>query len=536
MKRLMTLLILCFALFASPLVPAQTVVEDALANQVLHQDIVDEPQSIDPHVITGLTDSFICMSLFEGLMSPDPKTLKPTPGVAKSWEISADAKVYKFFLREEAKWSNGDPITAQDFVYSWQRVLSPALASQYAYMLHYLKNAKDFNEGKITDFAQVGVKAIDSHTLEVTLENPTPYFLYIAQFMTLNPVHKATIEKFGKMDERGTKWIFPGNMVSNGPFMLKTWSMNEKIVVVKNPNYWNKDIVKLNEIHFYSTGNETNAERKFRAGELHLTYDVPHNKKLVYKKENPDVIRFSPFLATYYYTFNVKKAPFDNKLVRQALASAINREELTEYVTKGGDTPYGAFTPPDLGGYTPSTQQKFDLQKAKELLAKAGYPDGKGFPKIEFLYNTSDRHRMVAEAVQQMLKKNLNIEIELVNQDWKVYLDRLAKIDYQIIRRAWVGDYPDPNAFLELFLTDGGNNKTGWSNPTYDQFITQASQTLDMNQRNELFKKAEEILIDEAPLIPLYVENRTYLIDKMVKGWYPNLQDQHPYQYVSLEK
>jgi len=510
-------------------------VSEGTKNQIFHIGNGTEPQGIDPQIVTGIPEFHIITALLEGLVTEDPRTLEPMPGMAESWTISEDHKRYVFKMREDAKWSNGDPVTAHDFVYTWKRLISPGLASEYAYQLFYLKNAEKYYKGEISDFNEVGVRAIDDKTLEVELNNPVPFFLSLLVHHSLFPVHKDTIEKFGKIDSRVSKWTLPGNFVGNGPFVLKKWELNKIIVVEKNPLYWNASIVRLKEIHFHPIDNMQTEERMFRSGQLHLTDTVPSEKIGVYKKKSPELIRINPFLGTYYYLINTLKKPFDDPKVRKALAMSIDRGQIVEKITKGGQIPAFAFTPPDTMGFTPEAAIPYDIEGARKLLAEAGYPDGNGFPECELLYNTNEGHRKIAVAIQQMWNKALNVNINLMNQDWKVYLDSTRNFDFQIARASWIGDYPDPNTFLDMWLTDGGNNHTGWSNKTYDNLIARAAEAIDQKKRYNYFQQAEKILVDEVPIIPIYTYTRVFLIRPEVKGWYPNILDHHPYQNVYLE-
>lgn len=501
--------------------------------QILHVGNGTEIAGLDHQITTGVPEANISRALVEGLVGEDPKDLHPVPGAAESWSLSEDMKVYTFKINKKAKWSNGDPVTAHDFVYSWKRFLSPKLASEYAYMLHIIKNAKEYNEGKITDFSQVGVKAVDDHTLEVTLNSATPYFLSLLTHHSTHPVHKPTIEKFGEIDERGTQWAREGNFVGNGPFILKAWELNKVVVVEKNPHYWNADIVKLKEIHFYPTEDIATEERLFRSGKLHVTSQIPSEKIEVYQKENPEMLRIDPYLGTYFYRFNTTKKPFNDPRVRRALAMAIDRKTIVEKVTKGGQIPAVCLTPPGTQGYTSKYDIPYDVEGAKKLLAEAGYPGGKGFPTVSVLYNTNEQHKKIAEVVQQMWKE-LGVPITLMNQDWKVYLESQTNLDYEICRAGWIGDYPDPNTFLDMFVTDGGNNKTGWSNKEYDRLIEKAAATANQSKRYEFFQQAEKVLCDEAPIAPVYTYTKVFLISPKVKNWYPTIQDHHPFQYVYL--
>ena len=501
---------------------------------ILHIGNGDEPRELDPHVVTGRIESDLCLALLEGLVGWHPEGKRLIPAAAKSWEQSEDAKTYRFHLREDAKWSNGDPVTAADFVYSWRRALLPALGNNYAYMLYYIRNAERFHQGEITDFSQVGITTPDDLTLAVELENPTPFFLQLLTHMSYYPVHQATVEAFGAADERGTRWTRPGNHVGNGPFKLKEWVLNRSIVVEKNEHYWDADTVKLNQIVFYPIQNETTEERMFRAGQLHITSRIPVDKIAHYRQERPDTLKIFPFFSTYYYLFNTSAAPLDRVKVRQALAMSIDRQQIVEKITKAGEIPAFSYTPPDTNGYTAAAQVRYDLERARGLLAEAGYPDGTGFPGLELMYNTSEGHRRIAIAIQQMWKTNLNINVTLTNQDWKVYLDKRDEKDYQVARAGWIGDYLDPNTFLDMYTSNSGNNDTGWSNRRYDALIAQAGATTDQERRFALFQDAESILMTELPIMPIYTYVSKSLVSPDVRGWYPNILDIHPYKNISL--
>ena len=514
----------------------ETNVESGTRNQILHIGNATEPQDLDPHIIVGAAESNIISALLEGLVDEHPDTLAPVPAVAESWHISDDLKSYTFKLRKDARWSNGDPVTAHDFVYSWERLLTPELAADYAYQLHIVKNAEAFNKGEISDFEQVGIKALNDSTLVVELNNPTAYFLSLLTHESTFPIHRKTIEKFGGIDERSTLWTRPENYVGNGPFILKEWALNRIVVVEKNPYYWDSQAVKLNAIYFYPIDNTTTEERMFRSGTLHVTYLVPEEKIQVYRKKNPDLLHIYPYLSTYYYGFNVTKAPFNDLRVRRAFSMSVNRQQIVEAIMKGGQIPAYAFTPPNTKGYYPQAKISFDIEQARKLMSAAGFPDGQGFPIVELMYNTSEGHRKIAVAIQQMWKQALGVNVTLVNQDWKVYLSRRNKLDYQIMRAGWVGDYPDPNTFLGMFITGVGNNNTGWSNSEYDQLITLAGETVDEAKRYAIFQEAEKILMDESPIIPLYTYTTKHLISTDVKGWSKNILDRYAYKRLYLEK
>ena len=502
------------------------------APQVLNLGNGSEPRDLDPQTVTGVPESQIIQSLFEGLVGKDPKTLQPTPGVAESWKVSKDGKTYTFKLRKNAKWSNGESVTAQDFIYSWKRLLDPATASEYAYQGFYIKGGRDLHEGKLEKQENFGLKSPDPYTLEVKLENPTPYFLSLLYHHSLYPVHQATVEKH-KM-----RWTRPENMVSNGAFLLKKWQMNQLISVDKNPNYWDAEKVKLDTVNFYSVEKTETEEKMFLVKKLHATASIPTEKVATWIKDTSGVLRKHPYLGTYYYWFNVSKAPLNDKRVRKALALAIDRDKLVKFVVKGGQAPAENFTPPGTGGFKPVGRLPKDLSRvaeAKELLSQAGFPDGKGLPKLEILYNTHEGHKKIAEAIQQMWRENLGVQATLYNQEWKVFLDTQQSKNYMVSRAGWIADYNDPNTFLDLLTTGNGNNHSGWSNAQYDALISQAAKEIKPQKRFEIFQKAEDLLLEELPLLPLYVYTRLYLLSPEVQGWEENIEDIHPLKYVWLK-
>lgn len=534
MKKIISLLVVVLAFVVGCSSDRKTPVQLGNEQQILHVGNAAEIADVDPHITTGMPEYRVQIAIFEGLVAKNQKTLEIVPGVAESWEISQDAKVYTFHLRENARWSNGDELTAEDFVWSWKRALMPGLGNQYAYSLFIVKNAEAFHKGEITDFSQVGVQALDKHTLRVELVSVTPYFLQLLDHHSMYPVHRPTIEKFGAIDERGTHWSRPENFVGNGPFTLKSWVPNQVLTVAKSPTYWDADVVKLQEIHFYPIEQPTTEERMFRAGQLHITKEVPIEKRNLYSKEQPHLLRSAPYYATYFYRFNTTIAPLGDLRVRQALAYSIDREQITEKVTKGGQQPAYNLTP-SSPVYTPTAKLPYDPDKARKLLAEAGFPNGEGFPTLTIMYNTFEDHKKIALVIQQMWKRELNIDITLENQDWKVFLDNQRTMNYEISRASWVGDYYDPNTFLNMFVTNGGNNETGWSNKRYDELILLASNTTDPADRYRYFNEAEAILVEELPILPVYTYAINELVAPSVKEWYSNVMDFWSYKYVYLD-
>ncbi|WOJ92105.1 peptide ABC transporter substrate-binding protein [Congregibacter variabilis] len=503
---------------------------------VLHFGNGSEPQGLDPHVVTGVPENIIIRALFEGLAVKNPYTLEPEPGVAQSWDFSDDGRVITFHINPEARWSNGDPVTADDYVWSWMRALHPEMGNLYAYMLFPVKNAEAFFTRKIDDFADVGVKAPDPQTLVVTLTDATPYFLQLMDHYSTFAVHRPTIEKHGAFTDRFTKWTRVENMVSNGPFVLDEWLLNRRISVRKSETYWDKDRVRLNKVVFYPTENAVSEERGFRSGQLHTTGTIPMDKIPAYQAMENSPYYQEPYLGTYYYLVNTLRPPMNDSRVRRALAMAVDRDALMRSVMQNSAVSAYSITPPGTLGYQPPKTFEYDLDKARALLAEAGYPNGKGWPGVEIVYNTQEAHRKIAVALQQMWKDALNIDVTISNQEWKVYLDSVTNMDFGLARRGWIGDYVDPNNFLDLFLTGGGNNNTGYADPAYDELIQKiAPQAKTREERYAAFYKAETMLMEQMPIIPLYTYTSKHLMHHSVCGLPSNLMDSLNLRYVWLD-
>ncbi|BET65622.1 ABC transporter substrate-binding protein [Opitutales bacterium ASA1] len=515
--------------------PKETRVQQGLREQVLHLGNLSEPADLDPQIITSIQDFHIVMALFEGLMGYHPETAKPVPVQAERWDVSADGRVYTFHLRPDLRWSNGDPVTAHDYLYSYRRMLTPSLGAEYAYMHFVVVGAEAYARGDTTDFSTVGYEALDDRTLRITLREPTPYFLGLLAHSSWYPVHPATVEAHDGGARRGTRWTRVENIVTNGPFVLKDWRPNQFIEVRRNPLHWEAAGVRLQAIRFYPIESADTEERAFRSGQLHVTASIPISKLDVYRRESPELLHVHPILATYIYRFNTRRPPLDDVRVRKALALAIDREAIVERVTRGGQLPAYRFTPPGAGGHDSSARLEGTLEDARRLLAEAGFPEGRGFPSLQLLYNTNEGHRQIAEAVQQMWRVALGIDVGLYNQEAKVYTDTMRNGDYDIARYAWVGDYNDPNTFLDMMVTDGGNNQTGWSNAEFDRLLAEAGRAADEATRFALFDRAEQLLMNEVPFAPVYFYTRNNLRLPMVKGWYGNVLDLHAYNRVYLE-
>ena len=493
-----------------------------------------EIQGLDPHIVTGVPENRIMMALCEGLTSYNPRGGTPEPGVAERWDISPDGRLYHFHLRKDARWHNGDPVTAHDFVWSWKRLLTAPLAAQYANMLYPLENAERYFKGEEMDFAQVGVQALGDHLLQVRMHSPTPYFISLLAHYSTFAVHRPTVEKHGAMDDRNSPWTRPENFVCNGPFKLEEWHKDRYLRVVKTDTYWDAERVRLDAVRYLPIDKTTTEERMFRAGQLHLTSTVPPEQIASWKGDPR--MHIDPYFGTYFYRLNTTRPPLDDVRVRHALSLALDRRTIVEKVAVGNESPANSFTPPQPEiGFMLDTELHFDPARARALLAEAGYPGGQGIRPLELLYNTSEGHRKVAEGVQEMWRQHLGIDVRLLNQDWKVYLQKQRELQYDISRAGWIGDYEDPNTFLDIMVTDRGNNETGWSNREYDRLVARAASQRGA-KRIQTLLRAERILMQDRPVLPLYVYTTKYLKHPDVKGWHANLLDNHPPKHLYLER
>jgi oligopeptide transport system substrate-binding protein len=523
------------AFMRSPTAAESPTLIEANRNKILLLTVGSEPKSLDPSLVEGIPDGRILAALVEGLVITDPKDAsKQDPGVAESWDHNEDASVWTFHIRPDAKWSNGDPVTANDFVFGFQRVLTAQLGSINTDFFFVFKGAEAYLRGKITNFGEVGIKAVDPHTLRFDLIGPDPCLTTLLAAQQFYPVHPPTILKFGTIGQRDTKWTAPGNYVGNGPFVLKTWRKNDVLEVVKNPNYWDAAKVKLNGIRFYAIQDIDTADRAFRAGQLHKTDQVPLDRIPYYRREQPEILQLAPYLGVYFYNLNVGRKPLDNPKVRLALSLSIDRLVLVQNVLRAKQQPATGFVPPGLSDYPVARKISFDPGRARQLLAESGYPGGRGFPKLSIVMNTSQTHRTVAEAIQQMWREELNIDVGIENQEWKVYMDTLTKHHFDIGRIGWIGT-PDPTFFLDIWKTGNPNNMAGWSNVQYDNLINTAEQTGDLTRRLALLHQAEDLFLSDSPVIPIYWYTSAYLLHPSVLGWYSNILDDHPYKFVDLK-
>lgn len=472
--------------------------------------IGSEPKTLDPAVNNSLDGGTYISCAFEGLTTYD-KNSKVVAGTAEKWDVSADGTVYTFHIRKDAKWSDGKDVTANDFVYSWRRVVDPKTAADYAYYLYFVKNGEAINGGK-ADVNTLGVKAIDDKTLEVTLEAPCSFFTEITAFPTLVPLREDIVSA------NPDKWTLDTKTyVGNGPYVLTSWEHDSKITFEKNDNYWAKDDVVAQKIEWFLMNDPNAMLGAFKNGQISLANAIPNEEYEAEKAAGN--LHILPQLGTYYLDLVNDKAPFDNPKVRRAVSLAIDRNYIVEKITKGGQVPASAYVPYGIADVTPSPDFRTvggdyysvkpeDLDKniaeAKALLAEAGYPDGKGFPKVTFGINTGSNHQVIAEAIQQMLKTNLGIEVEIQAQEWNVFQQSRKDGVFNINRNSWIGDYMDPSTFLDMFTSDNGQNNSRYSNPEYDKAIKAARVETDATKRMQLFHDAEKMLMDDMGIVPIY--------------------------------
>jgi len=607
-------------------------------------------KTLDPARATGSVEGRLLFELFEGLLrmmpegDPDPVTglqpMAPKPGMAASFEVSNENKRYTFRLRDGVKWSDGTPVTSEDFAWSWQRVLHPGTASEYAFHLHSIPFAQAYNEGTVEigdrvevelwdrpgetptskasyqnyprgtilygtlreirkppepssadlaknkdaqadwteswvyviDIASVnqdgsvdwdgptkqqtfssavaspvgdsdtqrahmvlvafdklgGLETPDPQTFIVNLNDPIPYFPNVVAFYTLFPVNRACVEQHGS-----PLWTKAENIVTNGPYKLQLRRLRDRLRLEKYQDYYDSKNVSLNTVDFLSLEGENTALNMYETGQLHWVTSPPESV-LEVLKEREDFYT-APQLSVYFYRLNVNRPPLDNVLVRRAIAMAIDRVEIVEEVMKMGQIPATTIVPPGLAGYKSAQGFVPDVAKARELLAEAGFPGGRGMPRLTILYNTSEGHRSIAEVIQQQLQNNLNIQIELQNMEWGSFLDKVQQTDYQVARAGWIADYPDPNTFLDMWMTDNPQNNTNWSNKEYDELIRSAARETDPAIRMDILRQAEQIWVDEMPVIPIYFYTSINVVKPNVKGFFPSAQDLHPLQLLRFD-
>lgn len=491
--------------------------EPTLARQqVLRISQRNEPADLDPARSTLPDEFFIIRALGEGLVTRTPGGGQ-RPGAAERWEVSPDGLAYTFHLRENGRWSNGEPVTAADFLASYRRLLTPATAAPKAALFFAVKNARAFVAGQLADFNAVGLQAPDPHTLVVTLERPTPNFLAYASSGPWIPVNPRTVARLGR------EWTRPGNYVGNGPFVLAEWAPHQRIVVKRNPLYADNARVKLDEINFLAFDNDDTEERAYRAGQVDVTMKLPVTKIATYARENPADLHHAPLAETRYLSFNTARAPFDDVRVRRALALALDREKIVSRVVLGGQEPASRFLASSLRPRNDSdlpagSTVRFDPEEARRLLAAAGFPEGAGFRPVE-VSAWSPSQTPVLEAIQQMWKKELGIDVTLAIREGNVHFSALRAGEYDIGFTTAIPDVADAGDVLKDFVSAAPGNYPHWSDARYDALVDEASRAADPDQRSGLVRDAEARLGELCPVAPLYFNARNWLMSPRVRGW-----------------
>lgn len=498
--------------------------------QVLRFNLDADPPSIDPQLNTDVSGAMVINNTFEGLMRNDASG-KPEPAMAESVEISEDKTVYTFHLRKGAKWSDGELVTAEDFKYAWLRGLDPEVASEYAYQLYYIKGGQDYFKGK-GKREDVGLEVLDDYTLRVELEAPTPYFLNLVTFFTYMPVRKDIV------DQKPEGWAKdPSLTVSNGPFVVSEYKINDKIILTPNENYWNRENIKLKQMILTMIIEGSTVLTAYDNDEIDVISGQVPVQEIPKRQMEDATFKTLPYLGTYYYLFNVDREPTNDINVRKALSLAIDREAIVNQITKAGQMPATGFVPNGLidskgndfrataGDYDMSTTANVEL--AREYLAKAGYPNAQGMPPVELMYNTSESHKAIAEAIQSMWKKNLGIEVTLANQEWAVFKTTRSMGNFQVMRSVWLGDYNDPMTFLDMWTSYSGNNNAQWRATEDGKFpenkkftkLIEESKVVSGEARDEKLYAAEKIMMDQAIIAPLYYYTGVVMIKDKVKNW-----------------
>ncbi len=514
----MTLAAISLSSVITPAIAANPPAGAQLAEQQqIVRHIKDEPASLDPLKAVGLPEIQVIRDLFEGLTNQDAQG-KIAPGVAQSWS-SNDNKTWVFTLRNNARWSNGDPVTAQDFVYSWQRLVDPKNSSPFAWFagLSGIENAAAITKGEMTP-DKLGVVAQGKTQLKVTLDRPVPWFPALVANVALFPVPQKTIA------QEGDSWTAPGKLVGNGAYQLSERVVNEKIVLIRNPDYWDDAHSVLTKVTFVPINEESSATKRYRANDVDITESFPKNMYAMLKKTLPGEVYTPDQLGTYYYAFNTQKGPTADVRVRKALSWSIDRKVIAEKVLGTGEKPAWHFTPDVTAGFKPlpTFMQQHDQNtlnaQAKALLTSAGYGPVKPL-KLKLLYNTSESHQKIAIAVASMWKKNLGVDVTLENQEWKTYIDSRNSGNFDVIRASWVGDYNEPSTFLNLLTSGNSSNISRFSNADYDAVIAKASKETNDQARNSDYNRAEQILAEQTPIAPIYQYTNGRLIKPWVKGY-----------------
>jgi len=499
-------------------------VEHGFVAKTLRKGNGAEPATLDPHRAQGVTASNILRDMIEGLVAEAPDA-SLIPGAAERWEISPDGLVYTFYLREAGRWSNGDPVVAEDFVFSLRRSVDPATGSHYSQILAPIKNAEAVIAAEMAP-EELAVVALDEKTVQITLKGTTPYFLGLLTHSSSHPVHPASVQKYGEDFTR------PGNFIGNGAYQLTEWQVQDRIVLKPNEHYWDAANRKIDTVIYLPIEDAESEYKRYRANELDWTGSIPLPKCKQIKETLADELEVHPYLGTYYYGLNTRKAPLDDVRVRRALSLALDRQKLAEKVTKCDEIPAFAWVPPGVGNYDRQNPDYADWSQAtregeaRRLLAEAGYgPENPA--KIELLYNTSEGHKRIALAIGAMWQQSLGIKVDLVNQEWKVYLATRNQGNTQVFRAGWIGDYNDANTFLEIFHSKHGMNDVGYLNPEYDALLDAASVETDQSKRRGMLEQAERLLLADQALLPIYFYVSKSLVKPWVRHYQGNIMDHH---------
>ncbi|MEZ5414742.1 MAG: peptide ABC transporter substrate-binding protein [Opitutaceae bacterium] len=512
----------------------RSAVDRAYSEHALHVGNGIEPSTLDPAINTGSAESAILGEIYEPLVERGPDGLSIIPAAAERWDVSPDGLTYTFHLRKDRRWSNGDPVTADDFLQSFHRVVDPRLAAEFAVRGSSVVGVPEYLKGELTDPARLGFSAPDAHTFIITLSAPNVVFIQNLIAYPWVPVHMPTLDATGGRLRDNQSWVKPGVMVTNGPMQLQDWRPNSRLTLAPNPYHPNRNQVWLKSIYFYPIDSLDAEERAYRAGQLHATTSLPADKIAAYAKADDPALQITPRLGVNFIIFNTEQPPFNDARVRRAFSAAIDRVALAHAAYKGGFIPAESISQPGMGGYQPEARITTDPAAARALLAAAGYPDGKGFPVVTYLYNTADRNRTVAEILQQMWRRELGVEVELVNQEWKVFLDSRRNRDYAIARSGWFPFANEPTDYLELFLTESSYNDTGWGNARFDELYAQALQTASIPARHQLYREMDEILRDESPAAPLVHNSTVRLVHPSVRNWPNNVMEARSLSAVYL--
>lgn len=494
-----------------------------------------EPGSLDPHFASILSDQIIVNALFEGLTLLDESSTTPQPAAAESWSAAPDGLTWTFRLRENLRWSNGEPLTADDFVQSWRRALRPSVAAGNAGYLFALKNAEAFNSGKITDASAVGAAAPDARTVVLTLERPTPFLPALVSLPAWFPVNPRALAATGAMESRDATWTRPGRFVGNGAFTLAEWVPNDRIVLARNPHHRDASANRLEKLVFRPIENPDVEERNFRAGQLHVTFNLPVTKVDAWRSSDPARLRVDPLLQSTFLRFNTTRPPFDDPRVRRALSLSIDRAELARVVLQGSRAPAPSLVPPGTGGFTSRAAIATDVAAAKALLADAGFANGQGLPAIDLQCRNDELMPRLAEALQARWSRDLGIKVTISQLEQKAWIENQQTLNYSVSTASWTADYPDAENFLGLFSASSTYNWTGWKNASFDGLLDQAARTAEAPARSEVLQRAEELLLKESPIAPLHYGAQTFLIDPAVKGWDPAPLVFRRYQKVFFE-